>query len=213
MKLKELSVEKRAEVTEVLEANGAPTERVVEVYFADEDIVNVEARRIQDRDGLGFLVYIPIFWPYLLLFTLLLSPCGVYQAFIAPGVTKLRRKMRRTLCILTNKSLIVSQRKLNGPETNIYRYWGIIGVSYPRGFIAEKFLVIPLETAAVSRIRGSMHAVHVSSEGPPATFYCRDAQSTLAAINQARNRLQSPTEAKAIPMFEGKETVPVDSIV
>ena len=197
MKLEELTDEKRRLVREALEANGAAGERVLEVYFPDDASIAEELERVRTVQGMNprLMLGLPLCWPSLLAFSVVLSPCGTYHEILYGG-KRLVVNMKRTLSILTEKSLIISQEKITGNDATNYYYWGLCRVTFSPTFCGEIEWMIPLRDVTVTRIRGCSKALTITFEGspingPPIELYCNDAQRAMTEINQARKNLET----------------------
>ena len=207
MKPGEASVERQQEVEKVLAANNVSEDDVVQVYYADEETIELETRRRKNRAKwqLGirvcFFCLVPVFWPFFLLEALFISPCGLWTRFIYVEQTKVwTNKAKRTLCILTNKSLIIHRRRLKGNEVVSYYYWGIWPRNFSRGEIMQTTNTIPLERVRLHVQGYTTRVISVHNQTPGyqrvtrALLFCQDSKRAFAEITNAQRSMENDLE-------------------
>ena len=236
MKFEELSQEKQAKVLSVLKENGASDEAVLEVYHADQALIDEEMSRIWSTVSCtrGMVFRATFGLPLLLVKTLVRGPCTtsafLYQDQESKHPLEYQRIMERTLCVLTNKALYIHQGVLTPPQSYLFYSWGIFGRPFDADFASEKHSVIPLRHVALSghkiykkvqSKRGFQvrwHDPNFTSPQGKILVYCQDAAEAMTEIKKVRDnpgeyrrtaQVASPVEVKAAESVE----IPVANVV
>ena len=153
------------------------------------------------KGQLGFQIFscclillVPIMWYAVLLIFITAGPYGVYYIFYLKGVHEKKLAMKRTLCIVTAKSVIVYLRKLTDNKNGKYSYWGVCKEKYSDGIVAEMHSVIPLRHVNFDKDETFVNCFCVSRDdlgfqGPIYKVYSPDPTSTIEEINRLRDKL------------------------